>query len=108
MSDRHAVPGKIQVPPGELRRVAHELGGVAEHLGSGMASLDRFVSGVVGGSWSGDASAAYGAVWRPWHEGASKVADGLMTMSGLLADAAAHFVHSDHTGAAEIRRADDT
>src|SRR5947208_4001539 len=63
----------IQVPPAKLCRASVELGSVAEHRHSGLASLDQFVSTVVGGSWSGEASSAYGGVWRPWREGARQV-----------------------------------
>jgi ESAT-6 family protein len=98
------VAERVQVPPGELRRGAAELGSVAERLHAGMASLDHIVSAIVGGSWSGEASSAFDGVWRPWHEGASQIADGLTTMSGLLVEAAARFVHSDLTGAAAIHR----
>lgn len=109
MSDRHAVPGKLQVPPGELRRAVHELGGVAEHLGSGMASLDRFVTGVVGGSLVGGCVSGMRCGLAPMARRGVKNRGWSDDDVGLVGRrAAARFVHSDHTGAAGIRRAVDT
>lgn len=70
-----------------LRGSAQDLSGVAEWLRSGLGPLDEYVSGLVGGSWSGDASAEYGKVWRDWHEGANAVASGLSAFSEWMASA---------------------
>jgi len=96
------VMSELQVTPAELSHVAAELRAVADELRAGMAALDDEVSGVVGGSWSGAASSAFGAVWREWHEGAAHVAQGLTTMSALLDDAASGYSSSDTTGAGAI------
>lgn len=81
----------LRVEPDEAERAAKVLGGLARELGSGLAGLDERIVGLLGSSWSGDASAAYGRVWQAWHHGGGDVIAGLATMSELLLGAAADF-----------------
>src|SRR4051794_14396531 len=93
---------ELQVTPAELDHAAAELRAIAEELRVGMSALDDEVNAVVGASWSGAASSAFGSVWREWHEGAALVMEGLTTMSGLLDEAAPRYSNSDEAGAGAI------
>lgn len=81
-----------------LRDSARELSGVAESLRAGLGGLDESVSGLVGGSWSGDASAQYGQVWHQWHEGAGAVVSGLSDLSEWMGLCAREFSRMDGGG----------
>jgi WXG100 family type VII secretion target len=93
---------ELQVTPEAITHAATELRTIAEELRAGMASLDDEVNTVVGGSWSGAASSAFGSVWREWHEGAAHIVEGLTMMSGLLDEAAPKYIGSDGAGASAI------
>jgi WXG100 family type VII secretion target len=93
---------ELAVTPAALIHAAAELRSIAEEIRVGISSLDDEVNTVVGGSWSGAASSAFGSVWREWHEGAALVMEGLTTMSGLLDEAAPTYSSSDGAGAAAI------
>lgn len=85
--------------PAELSGVAKDLHSLAEQLQSGVVGLDNQISELIGGSWSGDASSAYGKVWQQWHQGARGVVSGLALMSGLLAKSAKAFAAQDGSAA---------
>jgi ESAT-6 family protein len=93
---------ELRVTPEAISHAATELRAIAEELRGGMASLDDEVNTVIGGSWSGAASSAFGSVWREWHEGAAHIVEGLMMMSGLLDEAAPTYSGSDGAGASAI------
>ncbi|MCV7422024.1 WXG100 family type VII secretion target [Mycobacterium yunnanensis] len=95
MSDLH-------VSSSVLASVAGELESVADGVRSGLGSLDGEVSGQLGPGWSGEAAAAYDAVWREWHAGAQQVVDGLTAMSGLLQEAAHAYDAADASGASRV------
>lgn len=86
----------------QLTHASAEFGAVAQELRAGLGSIDDEVGKLLGGSWTGEASSSYNAVWREWHEGATKVLQGLTTMSALLADAASRYSQTDQAGAAGI------
>lgn len=93
---------ELRVTPEQLTHASAEFGAVAQELRAGLGSIDDEVGKLLGSSWTGEASSSYGAVWREWHEGASKVLQGLTTMSALLADAASRYAQTDQAGAAGI------
>ncbi|WP_052425691.1 WXG100 family type VII secretion target [Mycobacterium kyorinense] len=94
---------ELRVTPELLTHASAEFGAVAQELRAGLGSIDDEVGKLLGGSWTGEASSSYGAVWREWHEGASKVlGGGVTTMSALLADAASRYAQTDQAGAAGI------
>lgn len=90
---------ELRVTPAELRRAAEELHVVAQDLRSGAANLDSEVNSLIGRSWSGEASAAYGAIWREWHSGAAQVTDALTVLSTLIDEAATGYARTDGTAA---------
>jgi WXG100 family type VII secretion target len=92
----------LRVNPEVLGRTSEAFRSVAQELGAGLGSLDAEVSDPLGGSWTGHASSAYDAAWREWHEGASKVLQGLTTLSALLDEAAGHYSRVDEVGASSI------
>lgn len=92
----------LQVSPEVLTHVSAEFGAVAQELRAGLGSVDDEVSNLLGGAWTGKASSSYDMVWREWHEGASKVLEGLTAMSTLLAVAATRYSQTDQSGAAGI------
>lgn len=92
----------LRVTPDVLEHVSSEFDAAAQQLRDGLGSLDDEVGQTLGSSWTGSAATAYTAVWREWHEGSSKVLQGLMTMSELLASAAARYAATDQTGGASI------
>jgi WXG100 family type VII secretion target len=96
------VVSDLRVSAEVLVHASGEFGAVAQELRAGLGSIDDEVGTLLGGSWTGEASSSYGAVWREWHEGASKVLQGLTAMSALLADAASRYSQSDQAGASGI------
>ena len=81
-----------------LHGSAQDLSQVAERLRSGLGPLDEYVSGLLGGSWSGDASAEYGKVWRQWHEGADLVASGFADFAEWMTGCADEFARQEGGG----------
>ncbi|BBX27461.1 WXG100 family type VII secretion target [Mycolicibacterium alvei] len=92
----------LQVTPETLRQVSTEFATAAQQLHASLGSLDSEVAQMLGPSWTGSAASAYDAVWREWHEGSSKVLDGLTAMSDLLASAAARYSGTDRDGGVTI------
>jgi len=92
----------MRVTPEILEHVSAEFDAVAQQLRDGLGSLDTEVGQMLGTSWTGAASTAYDGVWREWHEGASKVLQGLTGMSGLLRSAAQRYAEADESGQAHI------
>ncbi|ODR04106.1 WXG100 family type VII secretion target [Mycobacterium shimoidei] len=92
----------LQVTPEALTHASGEFDAVAQELRAGLGSIDDEVGSLLGGAWRGEASSAFEAVWREWHEGASKVLQGLTVMSTLLADAASRYSQTDRAGASGI------
>lgn len=86
---------RLHVSTSELVAVSGELDTLAQALRSGLGTLDADIADVLGPGWSGDAATAYGEVWRDWHEGASRVIEGLTRMSTLLEDAAERYSATD-------------
>ncbi|ORV05680.1 WXG100 family type VII secretion target [Mycobacterium celatum] len=64
---------ELRVTPEQLTHASAEFGAVAQELRAGLGSIDDEVGKLLGGSWTGEASSSYDAVWREWHEGATKV-----------------------------------
>lgn len=92
----------LRVTPEVLEHVSGEFNTAAQQLRDGLGSLDSEVGQMLGSSWTGDAASAYTAVWREWHEGSSKVLQGLMSMSELLSSAAQGYSASDQAGGTTI------
>lgn len=92
----------LQVTPEVLRQVSTEFGAAEQQLRDGLGALDSEVAQMLGPNWTGGAATAYDAVWREWHEGSSKVLQGLTTMSDLLSSAAARYSGTDRDGGAAI------
>ncbi len=92
----------LRVTPEVLEHVSAEFDVAAQQLRDGLGSLDTEVGQMLGTSWTGAASTAYDAVWREWHEGASKVLQGLTGMSELLRSAAQRYAASDESGQSHI------
>lgn len=92
----------LQVTPDVLGQVSTEFESAAQQLRESLGSLDREIAQMLGPSWSGSAASAYDAVWREWHEGSSKVHQGLAMMSDLLIAAAARYAETDRDGGAAI------
>lgn len=92
----------LHVTPEVLREVSTEFGTAAQQLHASLASLDSEVAQMLGPSWTGSAASAYDAVWREWHEGSSKVVQGLTAMSDLLVAAAAGYSGTDRDGGVSI------
>ena len=92
----------LSVTPEILRQVSTEFEAAAQQLRDGLGALDGEIAQMLGPSWSGGAASAYDAVWREWHDGSSKVLQGLTTMSNLLASAAARYSTTDQAGGETI------
>lgn len=92
----------LRVTPEVLAHVSAEFDAAAQQLRDGLGSLDGEVRQILGSTWTGEAASAYNAVWREWHEGSSKVLQGLMTMSELLKSAAGGYSGTDQAGGASI------
>jgi WXG100 family type VII secretion target len=92
----------LQATPDMLRQVSTEFGNAAQQLRASLGSLDGEVAQMLGPNWTGEAASAYDAVWREWHEGSSKVLEGLTAMSELLTSAAAGYSDTDRDGGATI------
>lgn len=92
----------LRVSPAVLTHVAEEFGAVAQGLRAGLGSIDDEIGSPLGGAWTGKASSSYDVVWREWHEGASKVLQGLTAMSTLLTVAANRYSQTDQAGASGI------
>ncbi|OHU90859.1 hypothetical protein BKN37_25465 [Mycobacterium talmoniae] len=80
-----SVSRRLRVEFPALGGSVQDFAGVAEALRSGLARLDEQVTGLVGDSWSGDASAKYSEVWQQWHEGAASVVSGFAKFSERMA-----------------------
>jgi WXG100 family type VII secretion target len=92
----------LRVTPELLQHGSAEFEAAAQQMRDGLGSLDTEVGQLLGPSWTGAAATAYDAAWREWHEGSSKVLQGLMTMSELLSSAAARYSDADQAGGATI------
>ncbi|MEZ0364206.1 WXG100 family type VII secretion target [Mycobacterium sp. pUA109] len=77
---------------------AQDFSGAAERLRSGFVALDESVRGLVGGSWSGDASAEYHKVWQQWHEGADAVVSGFARFAEAMGKTAKAFQEAEGAG----------
>ncbi|MFK4299236.1 WXG100 family type VII secretion target [Arthrobacter sp. GAS37] len=53
-----------------------------------LKQCNQLASALVGGSWSGPASAAFGAGWAEWSQGAYEVHEALAGIARLLGEAA--------------------
>lgn len=93
---------ELHVTPEMLRQVSTEFGAAAQQLQASLGSLDSEVAQMLGPNWTGEAASAYDAVWREWHEGSSKVLEGLTAMSDLLTLAAAGYSDTDRDSGATI------
>lgn len=78
-----------------LHASAQHVSESAEHLATAVTAVDTHVDGLIGKSWSGDASAAFGKVWRQWHEGAESVASGMSTLANLMDESGQHYKRVD-------------
>jgi len=93
----------LEVTPEVLEHVSAEFEAAAQQLRDGLGSLDSEVERMLGANWAGDAASAFDVVWREWHDGSSKVLQGLLSMSDLLKSAARGYSTTDHAGGASIR-----
>ena len=81
-----------------LRDSARQLSEVAESSRTGLGHVDESVSGLTGGSWSGDASSQYAQIWRQWHDGADAVVTGLSDLSSWMGLCAREFARMEGGG----------
>jgi WXG100 family type VII secretion target len=94
--------GELQVTEAALQAVAQEVRAVVDETRSGLTTLDGQLHGVLGSSWTGQASTAFDEVWQRWHEGAENMLRGLERMTGLLDEAAHGYRSTDAGGAAAV------
>ncbi|WP_170112158.1 WXG100 family type VII secretion target [Nocardia fluminea] len=84
MSTGEDAPGtNFAIVPDEVTDAGAYVEQVASSLISGLNSLDREVSSVLG-NWKGSAADAFGEGWTVAKEGAATVLDALEAMGGLL------------------------
>src|SRR4051794_4310575 len=85
----------MRLDPATAQRIETEIADIADSLQSERASLDHAVQGLVGGSWTGLASDAFGAGWQEWSEGAGTVIGALHAMGRLIGEARVEVVTND-------------
>ena len=60
-------------------------------LAEGLAQCDRMATSLVGGSWTGPASAMFESGWAEWHRGATEVQAALAGIARLLSESASQY-----------------
>ena len=85
----------VDVVVSELHSAAARLEGAAQRLQDGLSTVDNETTQLLGSGWKGEAASAYGPAWNQWHEGATKVIEGLQRMSELLTIAGKEYAKTD-------------
>lgn len=89
----------VDVVVSELHSAAARLEHAAQRLQDGLASVNDETTQLLAADWKGEAASAYGPAWNQWHEGATKVIEGLQRMSELLDIAGKEYTRTDESAA---------
>lgn len=89
----------VDVVVSELHSAAARLEHAAQRLQDGLASVNDETTRLLAADWKGEAASAYGPAWNQWHEGATKVIEGLRRMSELLDIAGKEYTRTDESAA---------
>jgi len=82
---------ELRVGTEAVREAGFRADALMSELADGLAQCDRMAASLVGGSWTGPASAMFEAGWAEWHRGATEVQTALAGIAKLVSESATEY-----------------
>ncbi|NYE94487.1 WXG100 family type VII secretion target [Psychromicrobium silvestre] len=88
---------EFQVASEAIRGAGSGTGSLVAEFEARLTQCNQVASALVGGSWSGPASEAFGTGWAEWSQGAAEVHQALAGIARLLGEAAITYETTEST-----------
>lgn len=85
----------LLITPDRIRLMADQIGEGTAEFGKGLRHVDDEVLHLLGAGWRGTPGSQFHDAFAEWHEGASKVVDGMIELVEALRTAAQNFRDAD-------------